>query len=168
MIMSLDNILLTDTILQGLYSKCLYDLETNKSVLDDIQPGSISFLGSNQKHIAILVNSEAAIYLPDDELNFLLGILTACKLSMADIALVNLAKNPALVYAVLTEQLKAQKIFLFGLSADAIALPLQFPHYQVQQFNNQVYLSSVSLNEMQANKEEKMKLWACLKNIFSI
>ncbi len=166
--MSLDNIQLPDTILQGLYGKCLYDLEPNKSVLSEIPASGISFLGNNQRKITILVNSEAAIYLPDDELNFLLGILTACKLSMADIALVNLAKNPDMVYPALYEQLKAEKVFLFGLNAARIELPLQFPHYQVQQFNNQVYLSSVSLNEMQANKEEKMKLWNCLKKIFSI
>jgi hypothetical protein len=168
MIMSLDNIQLPDTILQGLYSKCLYDLESHKSVLSDIPASGISFLGNNQKRITILVNTDAAIYLPDDELNFLLGILTACKLTMADIALVNVAKNPDLVYPALSEQLKAEKVFLFGLTAATIELPLQFPHYQVQQFNNQVYLSSVSLSEMQANKEEKMKLWACLKKIFSI
>jgi hypothetical protein len=168
MIMSLDNILLPDMVLQDLYSKSLYDLETNKSDLDDIQPGNISFLGSNQNHITILVNSDAAIYLPDDELNFLLGILTACKLSMADVALVNLDKNADITYSILTDQLKAKKVFLFGLNAATIELPLQFPHYQVQQFNNQVYLSSVSLSEMQANKEEKMKLWNCLKKIFSI
>ena len=166
--MSLDNIQLPDTILQGLYSKCLYDLEPNKSVLSDITASEINFLGNNQKKIIILVNSEAAIYLPDDELNFLLGILTACKLSMADIALVNLAKNPDFKYSFLTDQFKADKVFLFGLNAGAIALPLEFPHYQVQQFNNQVYLSSVSLNEMQANKEEKLKLWTSLKKIFSI
>jgi hypothetical protein len=166
--MSLDNILLPDMVLQGLYSKCLYDLETNESVLDDIQTAGIGFLGSNQKHIAILVNTEAAIYLPDDELSFLMGILNACKLTMADIALINLSKNADLSYPVLSEQLKAQKVFLFGLNAAMIGLPLQFPHYQVQQFNNQVYLSSVSLNELQANKEEKMKLWVCLKKIFSI
>ena len=64
--------------------------------------------------------------------------------------------------------MKAEKIFLFGLGADALALPLQFPHYQVQQFNNQVYLSSVALNELQANKDEKMKLWNSLKKIFSL
>ena len=166
--MSLDNIRLPDTIIQSLYGKCLYDLESHKSVLSDIQPVGISFLGTNQKKIAILVNSETAIYLPDEELNFLLGILTACKLSMADIALINLVKNPGLIYTAVTEQLKAEKIFLFGLDADTLSLPLQFPHYQVQQFNNQVYLSSVSLSDMQANKEEKMKLWVCLKKIFSI
>ena len=91
--MSLDNIQLPATILQGLYSKSLYDLETDKSVSNDIQAGNIASLGNNQKKIAVLVNSTAAIYLPDEELNFLLGILTACKLSMADIALINLAKN---------------------------------------------------------------------------
>ena len=166
--MSLDNIQLPGTIIQGLFGKCLYDLELDKSVLSDIQSSNIGFLGNNQKKIAILVKSETAIYLPDDELNFLLGILTACKLSMADIALVNLFKNPDLIYSGLTEKLKAEKIFLFGLTADTIALPLQFPHYQVQQFNNQIYLSSVSLNEMQSAKEEKMKLWNCLKKIFAI
>jgi hypothetical protein len=166
--MSLDNIQLPATILQGLYSKCLYDLDSHKSVLSDIPASSVSFLGNNQKKIAILVNCETAIYLPDEELNFLLGVLTACKLSMAEIALVNLCKNPGLIYSVLTEQLKAEKIFLFGLNAATIELPLQFPHYQVQQFNNQVYLSSVALNELQADKDEKMKLWNCLKKIFSL
>ncbi len=166
--MSLDNIQLSATVLQGLYSKPLYNLETDKSVSDDIETGNIASLGNNQKKIAVLVNSPAAIYLPDEELNFLLGILTACKLSMADIALINLAKNPGLAYTAVTEQLKAEKIFLFGLDADALALPLQFPHYQVQQFNNQVYLSSASLNELQTNKEEKTKLWNCLKKIFAL
>ena len=166
--MSLDNIQLPAMILQGLYSKSLYDLETDKSVSDDIQTDNITSLGNNQKRIAVLVNSTAAIYLPDEELNFLLGILTACKLSMADIALINLAKNTGLAYTVVAEQLKAEKVFLFGLDADALALPLQFPHYQVQQFNNQVYLSAASLHELQANKEEKMKLWNCLKKIFAL
>jgi len=169
MIMSLDNIQLPDTILQALYSKCLYDLDSDKSVLTEIQQSSgISFLGTNQKKIVILVNCDTSIYLPDEELNFLLGILTACKLSMADVALVNLSKNPGVTYPVLSEQLNAEKVFLFGPDASVLELPLQFPHYQVQPFNNQVYLSAASLQELQANKEEKMKLWNCLKKIFSL
>ena len=166
--MSLDNVELPAIIIQSLYSKSLYDLKANKSGLDTIHAGSIGFLGGNQKKITLLVNSTQAIYLPDEELNFLLGILTACKLSMADIALINISKNPGLLYTDITEQLKAEKIFLFGLDAEVLALPLQFPHYQVQQFNNQVYLSSPSLSDLQKDKEEKMKLWNCLKNIFSL
>lgn len=166
--MSLDNIQLPDNILLGLYNKCLYDLESHKSALSDIPAPGISFLGSNQQKIAILVNCDTALYLPEDQLNFLMGILTACKLSMADVALINITKNPGITYNILAEQLKAEKVFLFGTGAASLELPMQFPHYQVQKFNGQVYLSAVSLNEMQANKEEKMKLWACLKNIFSL
>jgi hypothetical protein len=166
--MSLDNIELPATIIQSLYSKSLYDLKTAEPGADTTQPGSIGYLGSNQKKIALLVNSTEAIYLPDDELNFLLGILTACRLSMADIALINVSQNPDLLYTDIREQLKAEKIFLFGLDAQALALPLQFPLYQVQQFNNQVYLSSASLADLQKDKAEKMKLWNCLKKIFSL
>jgi hypothetical protein len=166
--MSLDNIQLPPTIIQSLYGRSLYDLGTERSAEGDAEQGEIGFLGSNQKRVAIVVNAAGAIYLPDDELNFLLGILTACKLSMADIALINISKNPALEYGTITEQLRAEKVFLFGLNAEALKLPLQFPRYQIQKFNNQVYLSSVSLNELQKDKEEKMKLWACLKTIFSL
>ncbi len=166
--MSLDNIQLPPDIIQSLYGKCLYDLKTDKPAAAHKESNNTNFLGSNQKGIAILVNSDEALYLPDEELNFLLGILTACKLSMADIALVNMHKNPGLTYTDITEQVKAEKVFLFGVSTDTLQLPLQFPHYQVQQYNGQVYLSAVTLAEMQKNKEEKMKLWNCLKRIFAL
>ena len=166
--MSLDNIQLPPAIIQSLYSKSLYDLNADKSDLDDIPGGKIGFLGSNQKRIVLLVNAAGSIYLPDEELNFLLGILTACKLTMADIALINFAKNPDLTYTEITGQLKAEKVLLFGLDAEVLQLPLQFPLYQIQQFNNQVYLASLSLTALQKDKDEKMKLWNCLKNIFSL
>ncbi|MFZ1369954.1 MAG: hypothetical protein WAR78_06215 [Ferruginibacter sp.] len=166
--MSIDNIQFPASILQGLYNKSLYDLRSNESVINDIQPLNIVFLGSNLKKIALVVHDESSIYLADDALQFLLGILTACKLSMADIALINVSKNKQDNYNTITEQLKAEKIIMFGLTAENLALPLQFPHYQVQRYNNQVYLSAASLTDLQKDKEEKMKLWNCLKNIFSI
>ncbi len=164
--MSLNNIQLPASVLQSLYNKSLYDLNTDKSEVISDEAANIVFLGNNAKKIIILVNSTAAIYLPDEELNFLLGILTACKLSMADVALINMAKNPAIQYKDISNQLKAEKIILFGIEPEAIGLPLQFPPYQIQKFNNQVYLSSASLTGLQADKEEKLKLWNCLKKIF--
>lgn len=166
--MSLDKIQLPDTVLQALYNKSLYDLSAGTQTTNTATSASISFLGDNLKKIGIFVSSDEAIYLPDDEINFLLGILTACKLSMADVALINTAKNAGLSYTTITEQLKAEKIFLFGLKPEVLGLPLEFPHYQIQQFNNQVYLSSVNLQNLQADKAEKLKLWNCLKKIFSI
>ncbi len=166
--MSLDHIQLSPDLIQDLYGKSLYDLKTNNSVPEGIQKNEITFLGSNEKKIVMLVSSEEAIYLPEEELNFLLGILTACKLTMADIALINTLKNKKLIYNDITEQLKAEKIFLFGLKNEMLELPLKFPQYQIQKYSNQVYLSAASLTDLQKDKEEKLKLWNCLKKVFEL
>jgi hypothetical protein len=166
--MSLDNIQLPAIVLQDLYKNALIDLQT-----ENTDPGAeatvkFSYLGNNQQRVAIIVKNMAAIYLPEEELNFLLGILTACKLSMADIALVNISKNKSLNYTTLTEQLHADKILLFGVQPSELELPLQFPFYQVQKFNNQVYLSAPTLGQLEDDKAEKTKLWNCLKQVFAI
>lgn len=163
--MSLDNIQLTPFVLGNLFNKSLYDL---KRPGGNTTAGSISFLGDNKKRIAILVHSPGSIYLPDEELNFLLGILSACKLSMIDIALINISKNPDLSYIHIATQLKAEKVLLFGVDPESLKLPLQFPHYQLQHYNDQVYLSSEALADLQADKQEKLKLWNSLKMVFSL
>jgi len=164
--MSLDNIQLPPVILQDLYKNSLVDLSTEKLPSKASTRSSLSYLGDNQKKIIIVVNESDAIYLPDDDLGFLMGILTACKLNMADIALLNLSANPSPDHNTINNELAAEKILLFGVDPLMLELPLQFPHYQVQQYNNQVYLSAPSLKILQDDKAEKMKLWACLKKIF--
>lgn len=115
-----------------------------------------------------MVNNSEAMYLPDEELNFLLGILNACKLNMDDVGIINLHKNENTSYHLIASELKADKIFLFGATASDIELPLSFPDYQVQKYNNQVYLSAPPLKALQHDKAEKTKLWNCLKQIFSV
>lgn len=166
--MSLDNIQLPANLIASLYNKSLYDLKPYKPEQVINNEEKLLFLGDNLKRITIIVKDEDAIYLPDDQLSFLLGILTACKLSMADVSVINLAKNLHCTYKEISNILKSEIVLLFGLHPDAISLPLQIPHYQVQKFNNQVFLSSVSLIQLQNDKSEKLKLWNCLKKIFSI
>ena len=126
--MSLDNIQLTPFVLESLFSKSLYDLKPANPVNGNTGPGTILFLGDNQKRITIVVNSPETIYLPEEELNFLLGILAACKLSMADIALINISKTDLRSYTQIAGQLQAEKVFLFGVEPEALGLPLQFPY----------------------------------------
>ena len=164
--MSLDNIQLPPVILQDLYKNSLVDLRSANGSEKPSTKAGLAFLGDNQKKIVIVVNERDAIYLPDDDLNFLMGILTACHLDMADIALLNLSANPSLDHNRINTELIAEKILLFGVDPMVLSLPLQFPHYQVQQYNNQVYLAAPALNILQDDKVEKMKLWACLKKIF--
>ena len=46
-------------------------------------------------------------------------------------------------------------------------LPVNFPHFQVQSFNNSTFLFTPSLHEIQ-NTILKSKLWVCLRRIFNV
>jgi hypothetical protein len=165
--MSLDNIQLPVEVVTNLFKNSLIDL-------DDQQPNVVikseiafNFLGNNEKQITILVNEPNAIYLGEDELNLLLNILSACKLSMADIAVVNTAKN-TITYKQLKDSLQSQIVLLIGITPANIDLPLDFPMYKIQSYNNQQYVCSVSLQQLLTDKIEKGKLWLTLKTLFNV
>lgn len=165
--MSLDNIQLPSIVLQDLYKKSLIDLNNNTTETA-INNNNIPYLGNNQKRICIIVDDENALYLTDELLNFLLGILGACKMSMADIALVNFSKNKPLSYLAIQNELKAETCLMFGILPEQLELPLSFPLYQIQKFNNQQYLAALPLQKLQQDKAEKTKLWNCLKLLFNL
>jgi hypothetical protein len=166
--MSLDNIQLPAIVLQDLYKHSLVDLNTATVKTSSSKTNNIPFLGNNQKQIVIIANNETALYLPDEELSFLMGILAACKLSMADVALVNISKAGAVTYTEIEQQFNAATILLFGVTPAQLQLPLQFPQYQIQKYNGQTYHAAPGLQLIAADKAEKTKLWNCLKQIFSI
>ena len=166
--MSLNNIQLSPSILLQLYKYSLIDLPGNGQPEEKNAPKHFATLGNNYKQILLLVSSEDTLYLPDEELNFLMGILAACSLTMDDVAIMNSKKNKEITYKKITAELNPGKVFLFGVSPAQIELPLTFPDYQVQQYNNQVYLKAPLLSVFKDNKAEKTKLWNCLRTIFNI
>lgn len=164
--MSLDNIEITSFLIQELYKNYLVEFEDNKPTDKKLFVASFITLGDNNRRVIIVVEHEEVLYLPDDELNFLLGILSACNLTMQDVAIINISKNKALTYKAMELELKAEKIILFGVSPAQIELPLEFPLYQIQQYNKQTYITAAILSTIKNDKAEKTKLWNCLKQIF--
>jgi hypothetical protein len=132
---------------------------------------SVSFLGSNKKHISIVVNDEEGIHLQDDLLEILSAILSACKLNLADVAIVNICKQK-IDDKILRATLSPATVILFGVETTAINLPFSIPMYKPQAFNNCTYMQSVSLEKMRGTsseaKLEKSKLWVSLKTLFAI
>ncbi len=128
----------------------------------------INFLGKNNKHILILVNEIDHTFLGDDDLSFLMNILSACNITMADAALVNSYGNENVVYEKLIKSFSPSTILFIGIEPQALSFPVQIPMYQVQSYNNQQYLSAPSLQQLSSDKEEKKQLWMALKKIFSI
>ena len=166
--MSFDSIQLPAIVIQELFKNSLIELDIEQKVQQNTNENSFSTLGNNRKQILILVSNEEAAFLPDNQLNFLLGILSACKLSMDDVAVLNMNKNKNATYQTLKEAISYNTMLLFDVSPASLSLPLDFPQYQVQSYNKQTYLQAPSLPAIEADKAEKAKLWNCLKNIFNI
>ncbi len=163
--MSLDNIQLPTIVIQNLFKNSLIDSKIDQEKTVSSTDEKITFLGKNEKNVIIFIKDKDNHFLSDEELNFLIGILTACKLTLNDVAIINFAKNPSLNYEIIQQYLKAAKVFAFDVSMNDIGLPLQFPAYQVQEYNNVIYMHAPSLQFLKTNKEAKGYLWASLQKI---
>jgi hypothetical protein len=126
-------------------------------------------LGNNKQHIAIIVNCPQDVFVPEADLQFLTKMLTACKLNMADVAIVNHAVVPVMIEP-LKQQLQPKYVLLFGVEPNAVQLPISFPAFKEQPYAGSTYLFTPSLNQLnQENdeaKQQKRKLWDCLKRMF--
>lgn len=134
-------------------------------------PPSKKYLGNYERKIIVLVNDDKHTYLSDGELEFLSGILNACKLNLAHIALINFNNNP-LDFIQLKETMQPQCLLAFGINALEMQLPFDMPDYQVQQYNNCSIVTAPALSVMNNKtpeaKTEKTKLWKSLQKIFNL
>jgi hypothetical protein len=134
-------------------------------------PEAIRYLGNNRRNIALLVNSPGTPFLQDNQLAFLTKILAACHLTIADVAIVNNAAA-AITIAALRQQLQPKTILLFGLEPTSIRLPINFPVFKLQSYDDCMYLSAPALDQLVPDTEEskllKSKLWVSLKTLFDV
>ncbi|HET9057904.1 MAG TPA: hypothetical protein VFN30_13745 [Chitinophagaceae bacterium] len=166
--MSLDNIKLSPVVLADLYKNSLVQLEdTKKNNPANQSVTTTKYLGENKKAILILVNNAESPFLNEASFQFLVSILTACKLSMADVALVNKA-NLTVPLSQLIEELSSGIVLIFGMEAKEMNLPFNFPYYQVQKHGKLTYLTADDFEAIGANKQRKAQLWLCLKRIFDL
>lgn len=165
--MSLKNVKLPEILIANLYTAPLVDLQDTTEASASTETG-LKFLGSNQKQITILVNVNDATYLSDRSFAFLTGVLNACKLNMADVAVINIHQSENSYYLDINNMTRPKIKLLFGVSPGEIGLPIHFPHFQVQPYNNVVYLCAPGLTSIEEDKLLKAQLWTCLKSIFQL
>jgi hypothetical protein len=156
--MSLDDIRLPAYVIQDLFQKTLVDLSSNKKKKIISTNKDLNFFGGNKQHIILLVNNSDTAFVTDRQLTFLSGILNACKLTLEDIGLVNIAPYPGMSYKKISETFNPGIVIMFGITPDTIQLP----------YNNQVYVAIPDLNTLENDKDLKRKLWTVLQQIFSL
>lgn len=124
--MQLNQIRLSTDLLQALYASTLVLPEerapSSNGEQAEKEEVSISFLGKNQRKFTVLVHNPNELYLPDDSLQFLGSVLKACQLTIADVAIVNMAKTPVTM-AGIRQQLSPSIIIAFGSKAVAEGFP---------------------------------------------
>jgi len=184
--MALNNIELNATLLAEIYKDSLveivgqfHSIQVPPSTLQTQMPAednsatkssSISWqhLGEFKKRILIVVRYAGVAYLPDEPLNFLTSILAACKLSLGDVAIVNISNLPSVQYGDLREKYKSAVVILFGLAPSDLEMPVNFPEFQIQPFNNCTFLYTPDLEKLESDKVLKSKLWVSLRRIFDL
>ena len=133
------------------------------------EPVVYKTLGNNKQQITVVVNCPNDVYVPESDLAFLTKMLGACKLNMADVAIVNYANAPISIDKVKT-QLQPKSLLLFGVEPGDIQLPISFPPFKEQPYAGTTYLFTPALSQLNQETEEakllKRKLWDCLKRMF--
>jgi len=185
--MSLNNIQLNQSLLADMYKTSLVTsndglpgeekmraisskTKTAKTEPDttNMKPLNWKYLGDYKKNILIIVHYNDLPYLPDEQLNFLSSILNACKLSLGDVAVLNVANHSPVSYKNILEKFKSSFIILLGLTPEEFEMPLSFPEFQVQSFNSCTFLHTPALETLEGDKVLKSKLWVCLRKMFGV
>lgn len=163
---SLNDIRLTPQMIEALYGQSLVSPADHTVVKKAAPEPSVGLktLGNNNRHITILVNSPDHAFLPEKELSFLVKMLDACKLNLADVAIVNSAGKTLNMHQ-LVEQLSPSTILYFGEKQDK-------PLFAILDETGFKSVYAPSLSELSSNSTEaktlKTRLWNVLKQLFEL
>ncbi len=148
-------------------------VEENNAVIETEETliAPIKFLGEHQKKILVLVQDMNAVHLNERDFDLLTSILNACKLTIADIALINLANKNFSLHQILT-QVPSDFVLVFDINPTQLKIKLPTKLYTPILLGTTQLLFSNDLAQMQgidqASKIEKTKLWGALKIIFKL
>lgn len=131
----------------------------------------ILYFGGFGQQVLIVLSDNSALHINDDALALLTKILAAVRLSMADVAIVNVANQPV-QHAALMQQLPAKVCLFFGIDAADLGVPMMFPAFQVQRWSGVQFLQAPGLQQMLVNSPQsvqyKKQLWEALRKIFEV
>lgn len=177
--MSFDNLKLPGSAVVALYGQSLVDLSDlapstvthQPSAPAMAEPDGYTYLGGNAKKLCLVIRGAEQKAVFDRQLEFLVKMMGACKMTLNDIAIVDHSKK-AVSIKELKEQLAPAQMLLFGVSSLEVGLPINFPLYKTQPYDGTSYLAASPLDALAQDTEEgkllKSKLWVCLRQLFGV
>lgn len=166
--MSLDEIILPTSVQSILYPHQLILLEKEKKNVEKKTTEPIKFLGGNNKKIVFIINNSDQAYLSDDEMKTLEKMLAACKLTLADIAIINYPTFPELDFESIYTALQPVKCIGFGINAAQLSIDKNFRPFEVDKIKNVQFVFAPDFGALIKNEQQKRNLWQSLQKLFSL
>ncbi len=155
-----ERIFLPSVILSGLYKDVLIAEKRTDTPADSSSPVQVK---------TMVITHGEKLKTTDRQYIFLQNILKACKIELAQTAL--LTDGDAVVTGGLTSLnlgYNSPVVLLFGLNPSVLSLPIHFPAFQVQTYQACKFMWAPALEEIEADKSLKVTLWQCLQKIFGL
>ena len=157
-----DNLILTESALQGLYGRSLYTIEENRA-----HPSKVEKHEVIRKSMTIITLLPLEKNLENPLFRFLSGIVQACKLSLSDIHLIS-SQDDHINFKFLQDNSPSPLVLMFDVTPVDLGLPVYFPNFQLQNYSGITYLSGPGLQQLEADKLLKSKLWLSLKQFYNL
>jgi hypothetical protein len=122
-----------------------------------------NYLGENNKYFLILFNEPNQKDISSIQKETLLKIMSAKGLELRDIAVLNLYQYPGVRFSDLKEFFSFNKIVLFGIDPQQIALSSQSAN-QIIKVEGAKVLSTFSIDEMIQDTTKKREFWTIMKD----
>lgn len=121
------------------------------------------YLGENNKYFLILMNEPNQKDISSIQKETLLKIMSAKGLELRDLAVLNIHQYPEVKFDDLREFFSFNKIVLFGIDPQQIALSSQSAN-QVIKMGSAKVLSTFSIDEMITDTTKKREFWNVMKD----
>jgi len=155
-----ENNTISQEALAILYGASLYHIEEKNTK-------SLPIANNSNIKIIVITSIDTTISSNASQLALLNSILLACKINQEDVKILHFVKEN-IGYKAISNEFKPSYVLLFGTSPTEFGLPLIFPYFQLQPFDNITYISSPALEKIENDKPQKIQLWNSLKQAFSL
>lgn len=130
---------------------------------EEVQFSGFNYLGENNRYFLIIIEDKTHPNLNTTHKEMLMKIMGAKGLEMRDLAILNLAKYPEANFNQLKDFFSCNRIALFGIDPQRVALPAIAAN-KPGKHDNVSILATFSLDEMSSNTDKKREFWSVMKD----
>jgi len=177
--MGINNLKLTPELIAALYPESLLAVREilTETKTDPVKSRDLTktpdypYLGKHLRGICFLAESPNQDFLPEAQFVLLNRMLSACKFTLDDIAIINTAHS-AVDFQGLKKKLPSRILFLWGISPESVGLEPGLPDFSMTTIEGISVVPVLSPDLMSGDssegKELKKRLWSCLQKLFNL